>query len=537
MSKARSLTVAEGSDGGFEPSSVPMYPMLRAEIRDTDNGEYVGLVDDEVVASDLDVEPVRAAIVTTAARSAARRLGDVKAIRVQVRSGADVFQTVVTAAGEVFDLTDAPAGTSSSSSTSKRGKSTKAAIATPDAEDAAKFRFHPILLVILGFPILMIAFFAWILFFRGGETSAPPKAPEARQLPVVAPQGYAPVATWAVKTGTASGTTTGGVAADERRVYAATGSSDHITAYAAVDGMKQWSVDLDGPLTAGPALTKVDGETVLAAATSSKLVTLSPSTGRELGEWKLDQTAASQVRITVTGPVVIGRANTAQIIVDGDLKSRIMPAGALPVAPGPGGSLIAVTHDRVYASVSDKLSGEGRPISPGGPGTVSVAAWTGQRLVLAYATASTASTGAQLAGYAVPDDMDGSWDRTWASTLTTSSSTSGAFGVQLPLTTGPSGRWGVYGSTLVDLRNGKTIELGEWSTVSVGDDIAFGVGPTEVLSAGPAGLGGHSDPEPSSIQVTAPQAVHGSSAYLITGGGTTEAWLYALTPARDRSGQ
>lgn len=527
------VAVSDGAAAEFDPAAVPLYPMLRAEVRDTDSGEFVGVVDDEIVARGLDLEPVREAIIATAAAAAARRLGDVKAIRVRVESGGAVFATVVDATGTVYDLSDLDQKTSSAGSGRKTGRAAKKPnLATPDPEGSDGFRFHPMLLVILGFPILMICFFSWILFFRGGEPAAAPRPPAARQLPVVAPAGYDPVAAWAVKIGQASGTTTGGVAADEKRVYAATGAGDRVTAYAAVEGVKQWSVDLGGTLTAGPTLTTVDGETVVAAATSSKLVALSPSSGEEVGKWKLDQASAGQVRITATGPVVIGRSNTAQIVVDEDLVTRVMPAGALPVAPGPDGSLIAVTRDRVYTSVSDKVSGDGEAIATAPSGaTVSVAGWTGELLVLTYVTPASSDglAGTQLVG--LQASGSGAWRRVWASEIPTSSNVTGSVDAQLPLKAGPAGQWGIYGTNVIDLATGKVVELGEWSTVSVGDDIAFGVTSAEVLSAGRAGLGGRSEAASSSLQVVAPQAVHGSSAFLVTAGGSTEAWLYALVPA------
>lgn len=528
--------VADADD--FDPSRVPMYPMLRAEIHELDNGDYTGLVDDQVVASGLDLEPVRAAIITAAAQTASRRLGSLKAVRVRVQSADGTFDTIVTAEGQVYDTTATSASSagdatsSGEASTSGRGsrrQRRQPAIPTPDAPGSRKrFALHPIVLLIFGFPVLMIAFFVWLLFLRGDQGPATgPAAPGPQQLPVVAPQGYSPVAKWAVKLGTTS--STGGVSADAQRVYTASSSGDHITAFNSSSGLEEWSSDLDTTVTTGPTLTVVDGENVLVAATTSELVALDPETGAETGAWAFDPAVGSQVRITATGPVVSGSTNLAQIIVDGDLVDRVMPAGALPVGPGPKGSLIAATSDRVYASVSSSVSGAGTPIDPATRGTMTVAGWTGDQLVLAYETTSTTTTGLKLAGYATPARRDGSWRPLWTTRVPSAIATAGTYGTQLPLVTGPSGEWGVYGATVLSLEDGATSSLGQWSTVSVGDDLAFGTGSTQVLSAGPDGLVGQSDPEPTSVTVAAPQAVHGSAAYLITTGGGATAWLYALT--------
>lgn len=523
----------------FDASSVPMYPMLRAEIRELVGGDYAGLLDDQVVATGRDVEPMRTAIIASAAQTASRRLGTFKAVRVRVQAAdGGIFDTVVTADGQVYDTTAASAspggrvavsGSSASAGRERKGRGRQSSIPTPDAPAPEKrFALHPIVLVIFGFPVLMIAFFVWFFVFRGGQSPATVQAPGAQQLPVVAPQGYSPVARWAVEIGTAVGA--GGVSADAQRVYAATRSGDHVTAFDSLSGLQEWSSDLGSTMTAGPTLTVLDGKSILMAATSSGLVALDPESGAETGVWSFDSAVGSQVRITATGPVVTGSTNVAQIIVDGDLVDRVMPAGALPVGPGPEGSLIAASSDRVYASVSSTVSGAGMPIDPASRGAATVAGWTGEELVLAYATTSTTSTGLKLAGYAAPKQADGSWRPLWTTRVPTSIGTASSYGTQLPLITGPSGEWGVYGATVLSLKDGSTSSLGQWSTVSVGDDLAFGAGSTQVLSAGPDGLVGQSDPEPASTPVTAPQAVHGSAAYLVTAGGGTTAWLYALTP-------
>lgn len=521
----------------FDPELVPMYPLLRAELRTLDEGGYAGLVNDQVVATDHELEPVRAAVIADAARSAARRLG-VRAIRVRALDpDGDLFQLVVTDTGEVHDTTasapapPSPGGSGGAPAPARRWWRRRHRLQGPDRHDPAKKRAHPILLLIVGFPVAMIGFFIWILFVRGEGTTESVALPDPRQLPVVAPQGYSPVATWAVKVGTASGARTNeGVSADSERVYAATGSSDHITAYSAASGAQEWSTDLGAPLTAGPSVVSVGGEPSVVAATSTKLVTLDPASGEARGEWDLDATTGSQVRITATGPVVMGQSNTAQIIVDDELATRIMPASAIPVAPGPQDSLIAVAPGRVYTSTSSTVAGPGRAIDTPGHGEVSVAGWTGHRLILAYATKSASSNKARLVGYTAPTSASGAWQRKWTTEAVAAATVDGA-GDQLPMMTAPNGTWGIYGTTAVTLDRGEATALREWSTTTVGNQIAFGTTPTRVVSAGPKGLGGKSAAETAEQQVTAPQAVHEAAAYLITGGGESTAWLYALTPA------
>lgn len=510
---------------GFDPSAVPMYPMLRAELRVAD-GTYLGLVDDKVVLSSTDIERVRHAVITSAAEMAARRIGVIQAIRV-IGTAPDggVFRMVVTAEGNVYDTTD-PAPTGSAVSTTDRNVHP-----TPDLEQTKKGRPHPILLVIIAFPLVMVSLLAFVLLHGNGQSEeAATKLPGRRQIPVVVPEGYSPVAKWAVKVGGSAAPGTSGVAADAARVYTVAGS-DRVTAYRAGNGAKEWSTDLGSPLTAGPAVVTVDGSPAVVAATSSKVLVLDPDSGEEVGGGKFDPEIGSQVRMTATGPVVSGQSNLAQIIVDGRFVTRAMPAGAQPVGPGPGGSLIAVTRDRLYTSTSSAVAGAGRPISAEGD-SMTVAGWTGQMLVLAYSTSGD-QPGVALAGYAPTDGM-GTWAQTWVAPLpsATSGTVSTTTGQTMPLATGPSGWWGIYGSTAVDLTSGQTSDLGEWSTASIGDKKAFGTGAEQVLTAGGGGVFGRSVTAPSSQQLAAPQAVVGEKAFLLTAGGGTTSWLYALSSSR-----
>lgn len=534
------LTVVQDAD--FDPQSVPLYPMVRAEIRETDEGEYVGLVDDQIVSRNLDEEPVSTAVVAACARLAARRLGDMQAIRVRVQAPeGGAFDCVVTATEDVYDLTD-PELAAAVGGAGRKGGKKRAPIATPDGLDSegGRGRPHPLFLVIVAVPTAMILFFVWILFFAN-EGSEPaergPLAAEPRQLPVVAPQGYSPVAAWAVDVDTPVGAEVH-VAADDERIYTVDGAaSDEIVAWDAETGVEAWRFEADHAVQAGPALTAIAGDQVIAVATSSELVTLSPETGDETGRWELDTQSASTVRMTATGPVVIGRSNTAQIVVGDELATRVMPAGATPVAPGPDGSLIAVSGQRVHMSRSATVAGEGSALQPVGEGVdeVTVVGWTGEQLLVAHGSSTSPVNEVQLAGYSVPDEADGAWRRVWLSEAVASGAAVTAGG-QFPLVAGPSGEWGIYESSVVDLSTGSLTSLEEWSTVTVGDDIAFGVSGSRVLSAGVGGLGGESSVVSGATRPEAPQAVAGSAAYLVTAGTGSDTWLYALRPEPQAGG-
>jgi hypothetical protein len=509
---------------------VPLYPVVRVEIRDDAAGGYSGLVDDRPVEAGPGWEDVRAAVVAAAARVAGQRLGQLKAVRVRgVAPDGGVWWMVVRADGRVEDITGSV--TVGPPVPGRRG----GAVVTPDGGRARVLarRRGPVTAVVtvLVLVALVVVVGAWSL--SGHETTqraAGPPLPGRRQVPVAVPAGYDPVATWAVRVG-AAGMTAGVLAADTENVYTVGAAGDWLTAYAAGNGVRRWSAALDGQLTAGPSLTVIGDQPVVAVATTNTLYAFRADSGVSVGRWGLDPGEA--VRFTATGPVAITpETNVARVIAGGELTARVMPAGGLPVAPGPGGSLISVTHGRVYWSVSDALAGPGRPLEtpPSGRG-VMVAGWTGDRLILAYPPSGAGKTGVRLVAYRAPLVREGAWRREWTTRLVRAAPDPG-MGGQLPLVTGPAGQWGVYNEVSVRLGDGGVTALGvAWSTVTVGDGVAFGAGPGRILSAGPGGITGTVATESASGTVTAPQAVTTGGWAFVVFASVPDTWLYAVRPS------
>lgn len=521
------LTAVEGEREAFDPSTVPAYPLVRVAVRETDEGELEGVVDDVVVASDVDLEPVRRAVLAAAAKIAAKRMGPVRAIRVR-GTGPDgsVFDLVVTSDSEVFEV-PSPSGDAQQA----KGRGRRSAPASPGSPKTRRgsFLFVAVLLlplVLVGAPLAVLA----TSTLRGEEKAAPPKPPEPTQLPVVAPVPYDPVARWSVPLGTATFASQGSTAAvDDERVYVARDVGQDVAAYDAVTGIREWNYsDLDGAVTTGPTLTMVEDREVLAVASSTQLALLDPTTGDAVGEWDLPS-AGQGVTITATGPVVREDAAHARVVVGDDLARRVLPATGRPVAPGPAGTLtVWGGTGQVWVVDNDTLAGDPTTLPPmRGAEPTGVAGWTGERLIVAYqSTRQTTQGSVKLVSF----DVD-SWARQWATgwlpaSVYVSSET------EFTLRAAPSGEWGIFGSTAVDLTDGSTKALvDDWQTTSISDVHAFGTGAGRPLMATLAGVTGDSlasTPLSTSSVLVAPQATVGDRAFLIATAGSAGEVLFAL---------
>lgn len=511
------LTTVENEREPFDPTTVPAYPMVRVVIRQTDDGDLEGVVDDKVVATDVELEPVRAAVIAAAAKVAAKLIGATRATRVQgTAPDGSTFSLVVTADSQVYDITDTPAP---GSATKPRGRTT--------AKDKG---WSPLFFLVLLVPVLLIgAPLAVLVVARtgGGGAAATPPPPGPTQLPVLAPPPYAAVAAWSVDLGPATFTAAAAVAADSSRVYAVSNNGHDVTAYDATTGVRAWSfTDLDGGVSAGPALETVDGTQVVAAASSSQLVLLDPATGSKEGEWDLPS-SGSGVQLTATGPVVLQDASHVKIVEAGHLVTRVLPATGTPVAPAGAGALVAVdSAGRAWSVVSDSLAGAPHRLQGvAGAAYDSVAGWSGDRLVLVYrSTSATAQDGVRLAAY-----DPATWRQEWVSGWLPADYSGNQ---AAPLVLASDGSWGIYATRTVTMSNGRTHVLpSDWQTTGIGDRWAFGTSNDRPLVASAAGVtkaSKNGPVAPSTGTVVAPQASAGDAAFLVASNGGTDQYLYAL---------
>ncbi|SDL34432.1 PQQ-like domain-containing protein [Nocardioides sp. YR527] len=550
ISERAALTSLEGGQEPFDPEQVPMFPLVRAQIRQTDEGELEGLVDDVSVGRNVELEPVRRSVVEAAAKAAAQKKGPMqtRAIRVRGISPDDsIFHLVVTASGEVYETTDPTTRTSTgTASRSRAGRRQPTGSAPSTAPRPARQRPAGMFFLIIGLMVvLLLAFLGtpiMLMILRAqadDDGDRKPVPPKPVQLPVVAPAPYEAVARWSIPLGTSSySSTSAPVTADGDRVYVVRDGGETVAAYDAETGVPGWkNPNLDGTVTAGPVLADVDGEQVLTVATSSDLMLLDPSTGKPVGEWELGE-AGAEVRMTPTGPIVLDDAGHARMVSDGDLVTRVIPATGTAVAPTVDGGLIVVGAAGEVWTVTDTRVAPAPQslVPPAGTAFSAIAGWSGSRLVLAYhATTDTGSNQVRLAGYTYTTS---GWRLGWT---TGSIPTVYATGQEMPLASSATGTWGIYGSTSLDLETGTVAALPtDWATSAVGDERAFGTGAGKPLAAAPSGVLAESLEAPApplTSALTPPQASAGTAAYVVASADSSTAVLYALRLPKDTSAE
>lgn len=487
--------------------SVPLYPVLRARVSESNSGRFEGFLDDVLVADGEEFDSVRSEVMSTVAERAGRRQGAVRAIRVIATDAeGDEWPLVVTADGEVLE--------------SGEGEG---------QGEGRAFRWWWVALPV-GVVILVTALAVVTVLARTAPAPARTAAsssaktaprPTPTQLPVPAPPGWSDVATWSAGAGEGSGEEAS-VAVAAGRVFVASG--DAVTAHSATTGVEVWSGETDGPMTAGPAATTIDGRRAVVAGTSSSLYAWSPTTGKQVGRWDLGD--GEEVMLTPTGPVVTGPERHARIVVDGHLVERVLPASATVVGPSDAGSLIvAGAPGRVWSVGDDRVAGS--PVAlegPKGSTFVRVAGWTGSAIVAAFAPKAKGADASKVVLRA--------FDATASKPLWTSKAVPDSGDEEL-MSVASGGKWGTYGARLVDLRTGKVRALPEqWRTTTLGKSVGFGVVGNRVLSVTPEGVTAASAQSSgqgtaAGGQVTAPAAVADGRAFVVASDGDRR-HLYAL---------
>lgn len=544
----------------LDPAAVPTHPVVQVQIRPSDSGVLEGLVDGRVVTTDRDHDRVRRRVIGAAAAVAARLDRPVQAVRVHATAAdGSVTSLVVTAAGEVI-AAQAPATPARPSTLTPPAPTSApppapapapapapraAAVPRPretpgetrgetpgETPGAAGRSWSGTLRRLAGALVALVllggAIAAAVVQFRHDRGDGTAAAPSPVPLPVVAPAPYDGTAAWSVDLGAASLTATEDVVvADEERVYVVRDAGRTVAAYDASTGLPEWTLGLEGDVVAGPALMVVDGETVLAAASPKRLVLLDPETGSAKGDFELPADHRG-VRMTATGPVVLIEATHVQVVVDGELTTRVIPATGYPVAPRADGSLVVVGNTgRVWVVNDGRRAGAPRSL-PKVKGHVleTAAGWTPSRLVLTYRARR--QTGFGSVRLVAVDTRD--WSFQWSTDDLPPlwDGPPGEFGLQ----TGPAGEWGIFGTEAISLDTGRSLRLADdWRTTAIGDTVAFGTGSGRPLVATRDGVTPDSANSPrlnSLTHLTAPQAVAGEERVFLVVNSATDSVLYAL---------
>lgn len=498
--------IDEGLD--IDPALVPVYPVVRMEIRPVDGGLAEGFENGDQVCPAMHPDEVKQLLTDRAAQVAASRPGAIRAVRALVIEDGEVAaHLVVTADG----------------------------VRIPAAEPRQRRRRgRKVALLVLGSlaAVSVMAAGAVHLTQRAQADLPAPVAthtvvptPTPTQLPVLGPKGWSTQAAWSAPLGQQSSTAS--IATSPQGVVAAPAADGQgVVGRRISDGVQLWAASVDDSVSYGPVLSRIGAQPAFVAATSSTMFAWSPLTGHQIGRWELPEDGSATVVAGPAGTVVATDGQHALIVQGSKLVARVIPAGAASVAvQGPAlvvagdGALWRVTGDQL-APAPTKLS------APAGTTWQGVAGCSGTTLIMAYAPAAQSASGTVVLR---AFDLDTGAVR-WTSGQVPAAQA--AVSGDQPLVLAPSQGWGVYGSSVVVLATGKTIALPtDWQTSAVGDQVAFGssgggvgqVSVSGVVSA-PAADGATQQQAP-----TAPIAAQDGTAFLSASDGQ-DTFLYAIRP-------
>lgn len=514
-------------------AGVPSYPVVRLTIETIpsvlksqppedepdDDGWVQGLVDGQTVFAGTRTEVIAHLVSRAAHVAAGRPCGAVRAILSGFEDGpqAEPHVVAVTIDGVLLPLDKSP----------QRQRGARAS--------------RRQLLSLMGIAALSagaVGGLSWAATRRVGSAasvgvSAPLLARARVQLPVAPPAGYSRVALWSVPMplgsalvgsrtpGTAEVATGGGL------VWVPSADRKVVQAVDVATGRVRWSRAVGDTFTGGPVVVVIGGRRRMVVWTSSQVVVLAALTGEVCARWALPTVGMLVVAVgggAGSGVVAMGPGQHLQVLTGSGWISRVLPAGAAVVgvtaslgttgttsttSSSAEGMVLAAGGGRVWVVSSASVAGEGTPLpSPAGSvwsgpvavvDDVLVAAFTPQRTrTLAGGAAGRVVLRAFRAGVASAGEGSGSgsWVPVWTSPVVPVSSAGGVGGVGSQgsgVVTGavavaPDGDWGIYGSSVLDLRTGGVHRLpGDWVTSCVGPGGAFGTTEGSVVTVGPDG--------------------------------------------------
>lgn len=428
----------------IDPRAVPVYPIIRMEARETETGTTYFLERQPVELDDR--EPL-AVLVEAAALKAEQMHRSPQAIRARLKEAAQERELVVAAEGTWWDVGQLKADD---------------AAAAP-AEQRSALRLYVACavaaLVIFG---LIVGVMHSLRSDPPAEPAGPP-VPQAIQLPAINPDGTGRVARWASpELAAPGGRATAVRAADAVVVLTA---DRRLVALDPANGGERWSspVGVVTP-TAGPVVSRIDGEPVIAVA-SAQAIQWWPLAGPAEPR-SVTVPSGGQPSLGSDGPLVTyADRHQAQVIVGGQFQDRVLPAGAKALGVTDGGVLLAGDDaGHVWRITSDRVAPE--PTTLLAPKTVRPAAAltvaAGKLLTLWRETATRR---------VVVTAYDTATIRpVWAARLAAGAS---QYATTLPpWQVSPDGRWAVIGGTAFDVADGRFVDLDPTWQQGVVTDVA-----------------------------------------------------------------
>lgn len=313
------------------------------------------------------------------------------------------------------------------------------------------------------------------LFGRGPATTVEPVV-TGLPFPQAPPDGWAAHATWASppldpatrvavtgREGAGRDTADSTPVTDGPAVAFAT-AAHTVQVVDAASGRPLWSAALpEGDLTAGPALTRLEGVGAFAVQVGGRALVWAVADGRVLADVEIPP--RSELVTEGTAPMVRITTTRAGIVTADGVAEVDIPTGATALAGREDGTVLAASPAGWWHLGPATVPGEPTPWEPlGAPGdhpraAPAVVGMVGSSILLAHPDPVRPRLAVHHDGVAVratfQDAYIPSRHPTWAPSA--------------------SGSWGILGRSLVDVDAGRVEDLGDWRTALVGVDHAYGV--------------------------------------------------------------
>ncbi|GAB49736.1 hypothetical protein [Mobilicoccus pelagius] len=242
----------------------------------------------------------------------------------------------------------------------------------------------------------------------------------------------------------------------------------------ATTGRARWSTSLpEGELRTGPAITHIGGVEGFAAQVGERALVWAVHDGRVLADAELPPRA--ELVTAGEAPMVRLTATRAALLTSDGLGEVEVPAGATALAGRPDGTVLVASPKGWWHMTPATVAGDPTPWEPVGsptdqPTSAPVVVGTaGSAVVLVHPDPVRPRLVVHHDGPVVRGSFQGPYvpasNPTWAPS--------------------PSGSWGILGRSLVDVDAGLVTDLGEWRTVLVGVDQAYGMLGDDLMRAAP----------------------------------------------------
>ncbi|MDO5627252.1 MAG: hypothetical protein Q4G43_02915 [Mobilicoccus sp.] len=282
----------------------------------------------------------------------------------------------------------------------------------------------------------------------------------------------------------------------------------------AASGATRWAMALpDGDVTAGPEATVVHGVAAVAVAVGDRAVARAADDGRMLIDARIPPTA----EMVLSGPTPFLRDGSRAGLFDGrDVAWIDLPAGATALAARGDGTLLAGGPAGWWHLRQETLPADATPWEQIGSPTT-------------RPTSPPVMVGALGTFVLVvhPDDTEPRLVVHEDGRPLRASFQSGYIPGRNPVwAPSPSETWGILGRSLVDLQSGAVTDLGDWQTVLVANEHAYGLIGDQLALVRSGGT-----PEPVSVQTSLVEAT-GTAGGLarVDSGGSHTVWMLPPAP-------